>query len=277
MTEPTTTPTSLEPEAAPEGVVDIQGAKMVPLGALEAERKRARETTEQRVRSELAPVVKQAEQAQQLQQDIAALRPQLEYLQAHPELLKELPAPPADDITDEQAEKYAKQYELFTATGLDTARAKRIIRDTRSEMMRVAKTVAEETMQPMRQQTATQASRANYVWAASQRDAQGQTLVDHEQLAKMWASFPAELTAQPDVARVVLNAAIGEAIRTRAGGPQPPEAEPIHSESVGGGPAASYRISDIERRVAKAIGIKEADYSKTAKSYQPGEVNVLGD
>lgn len=250
---------------------------MVPLTALEAERKRARETTETRVRAELAPAIKDAEQAKQLQADIAALRPQLEYLQAHPELLKEQKTDQDDDIPDEKAERYARQYELYTASGLDLPRAKRIMRDNQAEIARVARTVAQETVEPLRQMSATQASRANFVWAASQKTDDGRPLVDHKALATMWASFPAELTAQPDVARVVLNAAIGEAVRSNTPAPHVAEYEPVHSEAPGGGPATSYRISDVERRVAKSQGIKESDWTSRAKTYRPGEFNVLGE
>lgn len=180
-------------------------------------------------------------------------------------------------MSADEAERFARHYELYTPTGLDLNRAKRLIADNRKEMAKVARQVAEEAVAPMRQTTALQASRQNFVWAASQRRADGQPLVSPETLAKQWANFPHELTADPQVARVVLAAAIGESLISGHLPIQAPEQEPVATEPPGGARYTMPQISAVEQRVARAAGLSEKQYAETAKLYQPGAINTLGD
>ena len=56
MAEPEVLPESTPtPEPEPEGVIDVQGRKMVPVDALIAARKTAAENAEQKVRAEYEP------------------------------------------------------------------------------------------------------------------------------------------------------------------------------------------------------------------------------
>lgn len=285
--EPNPSPT-LEPEPEPEihvdGIVEIQGKKFLPqdqVGAtIAAERQRVRKVTEEKVRAELQPTVDKAAQADQLAADLNALQPHLAYLQAHPELLQqgdpaEALLPPEQQVSDEEAERFARQYELYTASGLDLARAKRLIRDNRADMTRVAKQVAEDVVKPMRETTAIQASRQNFVWAASQLDADGHPLVKPEELAKLWATFPVELTAQNEIAATILDAAIGRVRRSTTSITRP-DREPLHTETPGR-IAPTYQISDLERRVAQQTGIQEKQWTDRAKQYQRDTINVLED
>lgn len=286
-TEPTIAGTpegEVEPELAVSGAVEIQGKKYVPqetFGAtLSAERQRVRKATEDKLKTEWQPILEKAGQVDQLRADLQALQPHLAYLQAHPELLQqstptENDLPPDQRVSDEDAERFAKQYELYTATGLDLQRAKRLIRDNRAEIIRVARQVTEETVQPMRESNAAQASRQNFVWAATQLDAQGQPLVKPEDLAKLWATFPAELTAQNEIAATILDAAIGRGFRGAATVPRP-DREPLHTEPPGGTPGG-YRISDVERRVAQQTNIPEKQWIDRAKHFQRDAINVLED
>ena len=253
------------------------------MAALEAERKRARETTEQRLRAEFQPVIEKAARADQLAADLTTLQPQLDYLRQHPEFVQGA-QPPAranePEISNDDAERYARQYELYTPTGLDIARAKRIISDNRTDMARVAKQAADEAdareVAPMRQTTDAQASRQNFLWAANQRRQDGSALVSPEALMKRWKEFPAQLTADPEVARVILDAVIGETVRS-GGGIQPPEREPLYTESPGGSRQPAFQLSEAERRTARTAGLSEKQYTETAKTYQPNAINVLGD
>ena len=271
LPEPTPTP---EPE--PEGVIDIQGRKMVPVDALIAARKTAAENAEQKVRAEYEPLKTKAAEADRLAADLAALRPKLDYLARHPELTQEPAKPDVPSVSDEEAEKYARQYELYTPTGLDLTRAKRIIADNRAETRRIATEAAQQAVQPYAQTTATAQSRQNFVWAASQRGADGGPLVDPQHLAQMWAEFPAELSANPEVARVILDAAVGASVR-QGKRPQRAEQEPLYTEVPGGRAPGEYRASDMERKIARNVGMSDKQWTDAAKQYQPDAVNILGD
>ena len=264
---------TIVPEPEPSGVVEVQGRKLVPLDALIAERERVRTATENKLRADFKSTEDKAALAEQLQADLAAVQPHLEYLRAHPEVMQRQ-EPKAPDISDEDAEKTARDYELFTPTGLDLARAKRIIAKQREETKRVATEAAQEAIKPYAESSFTSASRQNFVWAASQRAADGSPLVDPTHLAQLWSTFPAELAANPDVAKVILKAAIGEAVI--AGRPAPAQAlEPTLSEPSGGRGPEPYHISQLEQRMAKATGLSEKDWTASAKTFQPDRVNNL--
>ncbi len=128
---------------------------------------------------------------------------------------------------------------------------------------------------PVMRTTADAASKQNFVWAASQVDADGQALVDPQQLASVWATFPPELSANPEVAKVILKATLGEAVMTRKPKARGLDREPSFSEPPGGRGQGAYTISNVEKKVAAASGINTADWEKRAKGYQPGQPNSL--
>lgn len=267
----------VEPDPEPEGVIEVPGhGKVVPVGALSAERKRARETTEAKVRAEYEPLKAKAARADQLEADLTLLQPHIDHLRKHPELMQEQKAPDIPSVSDEEAEKEARDLELFTPTGLDLPRAKRIIAKRRAEVSAVAKEAAREAIAPYAASSATQQSRSNFGWAASQKNTDGSPLVDVNELARVWATFPPELTANPDVAKVVLKAAIGESVMTGKA-PRRSEQEPVFSEVPGGNAPGGYRISQMERSVAKVAGLSEKAFSDLAKQYKPDAHNILGD
>ena len=275
MSEPEVAPSPV-PEPEPEGVIDVQGKKMVPVDALIAERERATKKGEEKARAELEPLKAKAAQADQLAADLQALQPHIAYLQKHPEVMQRPFEPDTPTVSDEEAEKEARDLELYTPTGLDLARAKRIIAKRRAEVSQVATQAAKEAVEPYAQSSFTAAARQNFVWAASQKAPDGAPLVETAALAKLWQSFPPELAANPEVAQVILNAAIGETVRTGKR-PQRPEHEPVFSEVPGGRHPSEYRMSPLEKSVAKVAGLSEEQFAKHAKEYQPNAVNVLGD
>lgn len=256
------------PEPEPEGVVDVQGRRMVPVDALIAERGRVKDATEKKVREEYEPLKAKAAEADRLATDLAALQPHIDYLRKHPELLQAQPVPDIPDISTDDAEKYARRYELYTPTGLDIPRAKQIIADNRAETKRIAQDAAREFAAPA-------AARQNFIWAASQKGPDGLPLVDPNDLATVWQTFPPELAANPDVARVILEAAIGRAVRSGRHGSAP--AEPQFTEAPGGSRVGGFAISRVEQKVARALGMSEKQYADAAKGYQPDAVNILGD
>ena len=263
------------PEPEPEGVVELQGQKVVPLAALTAERERVRTHTEKKIRDELEPFKQRAAAADQLQADLTALQPHIDYLKKHPEVMQQDHEPKVPDVSDDEAEKEARDLELYTPTGLDLGRAKRIIAKRRAETKAAAAEAATAAVQPMLQTNAVQAARQNFVWAASQRDANGNALIDPQYLAEIWAQCPAELTANPEAARTILEAAIG---RATVQGKRPQHgSEPLFTEPSGGRPGSGYTMSEPERKIAKNVGLSDKQWAESAKSYQPDATNVLGD
>lgn len=268
-----------EPDPEPEGALDIdvqgQKQKMVPVAALVAERQRIRHADEEKHAKELEPLKAKAAQADQLAADLAAIQPHIEHLRQHPELMAREQPPELQAVSDADAERMARQYELYTATGLDLPRAKRIIADNRAEMRAVAQQAAAEAVQPVAETGYAQSSRQNFLWAASQQGPDGRPAVDFNVLAQEWAKLPTELTAKPQVAQWILRAAIGEAALTGKRPPAGPDREPVFSEPPGGGGSA-YSMSDFERKVAQSAGVTEKEWTTRAKAFRPGDINVLG-
>jgi hypothetical protein len=189
------------------------------------------------------------------------------------------PLPPeAETVNDDEAERYARHYELYTKDGLDIGRAKRIIADNRSEMKRVAKQAADEAVGPVQEQTAKSGAREQFVRVAMAVDGQGQRVLDDDGvkiLAQKFAQMPPQLASLPEVADLMLNAAIGETVRTGKKRVAAPSKEPVFSESPGGQRGTGYTISNIEKKVADSRGISHGDWEKAAKTYQPGQPNRL--
>lgn len=279
MSEPGQTETPGEPqvEPEPEGAleVDLGGAKqkVVPVGVVAAERKRARESVETKYKGEIEGLKAKADKADKLEADLAQLRPYLEHLQQHPELMKKEETPEIAKIGDEEAERFARHYELYSAQGLDLARAKRIIADQRADTRRVATEAAQEAVRPLAATSATQMSRQNFVWAAQEAQKRG---IDPNVVAQTWSQVPAELSQHPEVAQLLLRASIGDAVFTGKAQPGAPRVEPIFSESPGG-QRQTYQISPLEQKIAQGAGIKESDWTKAAQAYQPDAVNSLED
>jgi hypothetical protein len=266
--EPVASPDpAAEPE--PEGVVEVAGQKMVPVGVLTAERRRLKEAHER----DLVPVRERLSRADQIEARLNAFEQQ-QRQQPQPEPAKD---DPIAKVTDEDAERLAKRYELFTPTGLDLPRAKQIIAEQRAETRRIAEEAASQAMAPLLQDTAATASKHNFVEMATQKAPDGSPLLDandQRALAELWAGFPPELTANPAVAQVILNAALGQRVRSRKPQPSAPGREPLVTESAGGVRPA-YTASNVEKKMAQSVGMSASDWEKAAKTYQPGIPNAL--
>lgn len=273
-----------EPEADPADVIEHNGVKYWKQGAaatiIAVERKRAREVTEKSLREkEIEPLMQKAAEADHLRQALAEAQPYVEHLRRHPELLQApKPTPLEEQISDEEAAAEARDLELYNQqTGQpDVARAKRIIARRRTETQAAAQQAAQAAIGPLTSQSAQQVSRQNFVSMATRRDAQNQPLVDAKVLAEFWAQLPPELTQHPEVGELILDAAIGKSYRTK-GRVQAPERPPVVSEPAGGRSGPRYEMDRMAKNLAQHAGMSDKAFTERAKTYVPGEVNILGD
>jgi hypothetical protein len=252
------------PESAEVAPVKVGDQDMVPVAALTGERRRITEKYER----ELEPLRAAASRVQQLEQEVAQLRT--------PKRVE----PDIPDVSDDEAERYARHYELYNTQGLDLTRAKRIIKDNRDEIRRVAKDAVAEAVGPVRAGTLNQVKREQFIRAATATDAGGSPLLDQagqQELAAAFSLMPPDLFAEnPEgVADVVLERVLGARLRQRKPGPLPPSREPGFSEAPGGYRGAGYTISNLEKKVAASAGVSAKDWESRAKGYQPGIPNTL--
>lgn len=282
---PPTVQEPVEDEAEPEGAVDVQGRRMVDVSVLKSVRLSARERAEKALREkELTPL---QTELQRLREEHAQLtgalnesRPYIERLRQRPDLMRDPePTPEEQKISDQEAETYARRFELYKAgTGeLDTVRAKAIMADHRRETQQIADQAAQKAVQPLANQTAAQQAQANFAYYASQRDADGRPRVDPNLLAQKWNQFPPHITADPRAAMVIFDAAIGEMVRTGKQPPAPPAREPNFTEPSGGRGQQPFRMNDVTRKLAQASGMTEKEMAAGAAKYQPGVPNVIGE
>ena len=272
------------PEPEPEGLIEVeisgQKQKVATGSVIAAERNRVREKTEAKFKGEIDALKVKAARADQLEADLGAVRPHVEYLQQNPHLMKRDEAPELQKVSDEEAERFARQYELYGPSGLDLGRAKRIIADQHATIKRVATEAAQEAVGPIKQGTHVQQARQNFAWAAQQRGPDGRPLVDPTVLSQVFAyaiQQNPEYAADPTNAAALLRVAIGEQVMSGKTVPAAPIHEPLFSEAPGGRRGGEYQISEVEKRMASVTGVSEADWAKRAQGYQPDADNVLGD
>lgn len=277
--------TETEDDPEPEGVLEIEtgteGAKVkqkvVAVSTLAAERRRVRNVETEKRAAIQRELEAERLKNQQLGADLQAIKPHIETLQRNPQLMKAGESPEIQAIPDQEAEQFAREYELYTATGLDVARAKRMIAKNNARVESLATQAAQKVIQPLQQSTAHNQSTAFLAWALNQKGADGAPLADPDILREMWAAVPAELTADPQVAQDRLKAAIGETIIRGKKPVAPPRYEPTFTEAPGGFRERTYEMNPMERTIAANQGISEQDWTATAKKYVPGRTNRLGE
>ena len=268
----------------PEGVVEVDVAaagvkqKMVPVSVLPAERRRIREV-EVAKRQVIEQKLQQAEQEntrlKQVEADLQAVRPHIEQLQRTQQRAGETPEMAA--ISDEEAKAFALEMELYTATGPDVTRARRIIAKNQKQIREAATAAAREAVAPLAQSAAYNQSAAFLSWALNQRGPDGAALADPDILREVWANTPSHLTQDPVVARDRLEVAIGKTLLAGKKPAAPPQREPMFTESPGGYRERVYEMTPMERTIQQNHGISEKDWTETAKRYVPGRTNRLGE
>lgn len=242
------------------------GERYVPLSALQA------------TRAKVAELKGQAERATQLEAELNAARPYVDFLRANQHLLTPQPVAPAAPVAptvDPQVESYAKRFDLYTQDGRpDVERAQAIIEDNR----RLARTEAESVIAPIRQQADAERASAAYQWLLSQKDADGNPLSKEA----VDAVVTPVLTGAPDGMRVLADPQVMQLLRHTAMGyqaaaprktPIPAPGPVLQTEPAGGG--RGYTMSDSERRMARNIGRSDKDWSETSARFKPGTYNSL--
>lgn len=275
----------VDDDPEPEGVMEIEtgteGAKVkqavVPASVLKQERARIRKIEGEKLAAKERELDAERQKNQQLAGDLQAVRPHLEHLQKNPHLLKAGESPEIQAISDQEAEQFARDYELYTATGLDLAKAKRMIVKNNARVESLATQAAQKVIQPLQQSTAHNQSMAFLAWAKNQRGADGALLADPEILDQVWREVPPELTADPRVAQERLRVAIGETLLQGKKPTAPMSREPLLTEAPGGFRERAYEMSPMERTLSQNHGISESEWTTTAKKYVPGRTNRLGD
>jgi hypothetical protein len=274
--EPVAEAPAPEPQqAAPEppaeddvpDAVELQaGVKYVPVGALKA------------VREELKALKPQAQRAAELEAEIAASRPYVEFLKANPQLLQpQQPAQPQTPPAEDPALiEYAKTLDLYTQDGRpDTTRAAKLRDMTRQE----AQAIAQQAVAPYQEQTHATAAAQNLQWMTTLVDANKRPLQEKYVIetvrsvyGNMSKSDAIKILADPNVAQLLAYTALGRqaASEPYQPAPAPPSAPPLHVESAGGN--VPIQVSEDHTR---RLGIGHKSYVETAKRYVPGKSNVL--
>jgi len=257
----------------PDAVEIKPGEKYVPVSALKA------------VREELKTLKPAAEKAAQLEAALADARPYVEFLKAHPELLRPQQQPQApvkepDPQDDPTLVELAKTLDLYDAsTGKpDTTRAAKIRDLTRKE----AEAIADQRIAPVTQQTHQQQLQANLQWMANLKDADGRPLEGtfiNSTIKAIYGALPEKealrILADPHVAEVVGYTALGRQAASKKSAPKPPENPPLHVETAGGG--TGIVLNDATKKLARSVGLSEQKFIETAKRFKPGQYSPLED
>lgn len=258
-------------DAEPEGAVEVSGRRMVDVSVVAAERKRAREKASSDKDKEYEPLKTKTDE---LQKALDAARPYVDLVKQNQHLLNQPQKPSAPEISDSDAEQEARDLQLYTPDSkLDIATAKKIITRRRAETKEAAIAAAREATAPLHQDTHQHGSRQNFAAMCSMKDADGQQLIDPKILAQEWVLVPPEVTANWEGAEVVLDRAIGKAIRLSKGKRSAPDREPVFSESPGGRSSAPLSLTEN----AKKMGLTATDLKNSDKTFVPGNVSAIGD
>jgi hypothetical protein len=246
-----------EPEA-----VEVNGAQMVPIAAVKAERARRQEAERQAAR---------VPELEQWHRDAA---PYVEFLKANPDFLKpkQEPVAPADPKADPELVQLAQTLDLYDAAGQpDTKRAGVMA----GLIDKVAERRVQHAVQPFQQQTAQQQAQVNWARAMQYTDPEGRR-VDPVVLRNLWETSKLEDVADPNYVRVLTLTAMGaERATKRPTTPVPPQA--LVTEASGGHPRTRPTLSTMEEKVATDRGKTATQWQDLTKGHQSGRPSQLED
>lgn len=257
-----------DPNAAPAEVdaVEVGGQKYVPLSAVQKERER-RQTAEAR-----------ATDTDALRRQVDESRPYVEFLKAHPELLRPQapPEPVANPQDDPLLVELAQSLDFYTPDGkIDTGRAAKHLKIVQS----TAQQIANQAIQPWANATAQERSAANFQQAVAWKDASGQpifkTQAEVNMLRQAWSNLPAASTADPQVAATLVATVAGVGRLQQPARVAPAPNAPLVSEASGGRTQQPQRMSEMEHRIAKERGLTDKDWTARTSGFTPGRASNL--
>lgn len=249
------------------------------------------------VRAKLEAATAGSARAQQLEQTVQQLQQQIQqlqpYVQAYQQVVQQPAQTPAKpDVSDEEADGYARLYDLYKADGsgqLDRDRGRKIVTDMRRIATEAANQAAEAKVAPIHQMSVKQLSRNNFQRAMVTALPNG-SKASEAALKWVWDQIDPSVTATVDGAREAFLAAVGRTYATSTpeqltallSGPQKtstqrgpngqflkqsaePIPEAVPRETSGGKDVQGQSaLSEQERKFLSATGMSEADYLKTA-------------
>lgn len=266
-----TPPNQDEPE--PEGtILAANGEKLVPLGALRAERGKRKDAEKalETQKSEFEPLKQKAVKYDEAASYLQQAKPYIEKAKADLQR-QHAPVEPRGPLSPTEAEEYAKDFDLYTADGKpDIVRAQRIA--ARHEKMSERK--AQQMVTPLVQNEAQRTSQMIYQQIIAQPEINGFKL-DKRFLDEAWQAVPPEMiAANPNVANVVRLVAMGRQIES---GHKPVQAPPpvVETASVGTGAQRDQPLTQSSQRFQQASRMKPAEFKETREKYTPGAPNSL--
>jgi len=261
---PPLNPPAPEP-VAEEGddVIEIPtGEKLVTLTALTNARAKTKELKDKVAELEATAGKSAGMEAElsQLREQLGHVMPMAQAYQAAVEAQRNQPPAKQEPTPAEMAkfEKVAKQLDFYKQDGtLDLDRAKSHMELIREE----AAEIARASVQPIHQQNISQQSGLMFQRALITKGADG-AQPDPEILKTYWSRVDANLTATPEGAAQIWNAALGA---TYAIGKAPKKQEPIPDpllvEKAGGRDVdAGVTLNDADRRLARELNMTDKEY-----------------
>jgi hypothetical protein len=171
-----------------------------------------------------------------------------------------------------ELEEIARDFDFYKADGsLDLTKAQRHQTRTRAEAQKIAQQVAQPLVQSqIQQQAAHNIARAKNTTLPNGEKVDPQ---EFDALVQRLLQHPQGLQTLADVESVkqlVIVAAGQRALKPKqAAAPEPP-APPLFTERAGGRQTGSVSLNDGDRRVARDLGMSEAEYAKTVEKMPAG-------
>lgn len=265
-----------EPE--PEGTITIPQGKVVPLGAVQAERgkRKEAETKLAATIAEVEPLKQKAQKYDEAAQYLQQAQPIIEALRARPDLVELAKNPPPKQtakgpLSDEQAIEHAKALDLYKADGApDVDRAQSVAKLYAG----IAEQKTQQAIAPFQQNAALQASMQNKNYILGLKDGAGNALVDPTALNTVWKDVPPELSSRPEVANLLYLTALG--LQTQSGkAPRSAPTAPLHTESLGGGKPGPETLTRTDEAFMRASTMPQKEFVQTRNSYKEGQTNSL--
>jgi hypothetical protein len=269
----------LEPEIASQGIEIPGGEPVFSMSVVKG------------IRNDLKAARVAAAKATELEQQIQQLQGQLQQsdpiIQAARALLEsqrqqqqEPPAPQGPTPQEIAAlEEYARDLDLYDKDGRpDVARAHRIKQRTLAD----AQAISQQAVQPLVEQQLTQQAHYMLTRAKATATPSGEkpdpAILD--QVVARIANQPggAKMLAQEQYMTQLWYHALGltRAMQSGAPAPKAPAAQealppPVFSEKSGGGGPTGYSLNAGDKKLAKDLGVSEAEFAKTAASMPWGK------